>query len=421
MLPTQARLHTYTGELLPVLGSITVPVHHNYQQKILPLLVVKGGGPSLLGRDWLQHLHLDWKTIHQVCLIDVLHAVLDRYAGVFQEELGTLQGTKVKLLVDSSVPPKFCKPRPVPFAVRQKVETELQCLQDESVIEPVQFSQWATPIVPVVKQDGTVRICGDYKATINRALKSEVYPLPRIEDLFAAMAGGQLFSKIDLSHAYQQLVLEEESQKLVTITTHKGLFKYNRLPFGISTAPTVFQCVIENLLQGLKYVAVYLDDILITGRSRVEHLKILEVLNRLEKAGMRLKKSKCKFLMTEIEYLGHRITKEGLKPIQLKVRALAQAPRLKNVSELKAFLGLVNYYDKFLPNLSTTLAPLHKLLTKGARYQWSQNHQSAFDIVKSQLASSKVLVHYDSDIDLVLSCDASPYGVGGCCTLTQIW
>ena len=422
LLPTQARLHTYTGELLPVLGSITVPVHHNHQQKILPLLVVKGGGPSLLGRDWLQHLHLDWKTIHQVCLIDVLHAVLDRYAGVFQEELGTLQGTKVKLLVDSSVPPKFCKPRPVPFAVRQKVETELQCLQDESVIEPVQFSQWATPIVPVVKQDGTVRICGDYKATINRALKSEVYPLPRIEDLFAAMAGGQLFSKIDLSHAYQQLVLEEESQKLVTITTHKGLFKYNRLPFGISTAPTVFQCVIENLLQGLKYVAVYLDDILITGRSRVEHLKILEeVLNQLEKAGMRLKKSKCKFLMTEIEYLGHRITKEGLKPTQLKVRALAQAPRLKNVSELKAFLGLVNYYGKFLPNLSTTLAPLHKFLMKGARYQWSQNHQSAFDIVKSQLASSKVLVHYDSDIDLVLSCDASPYGVGGCCTLTQIW
>ena len=168
----------------------------------------------------------------------------------------------------------------------------------------------------------------------------------------------------------------------------------------------------ENLLQGLKYVAVYLDDILITGRSRAEHLKTLEeLLNQLEKAGMRLKKSKCKFLITEIEYLGHRITKEGLKPTQLKVRAIAQAPRPKNVSELKAFLGLANYYGKFLPNLSTTLALLHKLLRKGARYQWSQNRQSAFDIVKSQLASSKVLVHYDSDIDLVLSCDASPYGV----------
>ena len=106
------------------------------------------------------------ETIHQVCLIDDLHAVPDRYAGVFQEELGTLQGTKLKLLVDSSVPPKFCKPLPVPFAAKQKVETELQHLQDESLIEPVQFSQWATPIVPVVKQNGTIRICGYYKATI---------------------------------------------------------------------------------------------------------------------------------------------------------------------------------------------------------------------------------------------------------------
>ena len=404
LLPTQARLRTYTGEPMPVLGLITVPVHHNNQQKTLPLLVVKGGRPSLLGRDWLQ------QAIHQVCLIDDVRAILDRYAGLFQEELGTLQGTKVKLLMDSDVQPKSCKPRPVPFALRQKVETELQRLQDESVIEPVQFSQWATPIIPVVKQDRTVRICGDYKATVNQALKSEVYPLPRIEELFAAMAGGQQFSKMDLSHAYQQLVLEEESQELVTITTHKGLFKYNRLPFGISTAPSVFQRVMENLFQGLKYVAVYLDDILITGRSRTEHLETLEeVLKRLEKAGMRLKKSKCKFLMTEIEYLGHRITKEGLKPTESKVQAIAQAPTPTNVSELKAFLGLVNYYGKFLP---TSLAPLHRLLARGAHYQWSQTQQDVFDTVKSQLASSKVLVHYDSDIDLVLSCDASPYGVG---------
>ena len=116
--------------------------------------------------------------------------------------------------------------------------------------------------------------------------------------------------------------------------------------------------------------------------------------------------------MTEIEYLGHKISKEGLKPTQLKVQAIAQAPQPKNVSDLKAFLGLVNYYGKFLPNFATTLAPLHKLLTKGACYDWSQSQQDAFDTVKSQLASSKVLVHYDSDIDLVLSCDASPYGVG---------
>lgn len=127
---------------------------------------------------------------------------------------------------------------------------------------------------------------------------------------------------------------------------------------------------------------------------------------------MQLKQSKCKFLMAEIEYLGHRITKEGLKPAESKVRTISQAPAPRNVSELKAFLGLLNYYGKFLPNLSTTLAPLHKLLAKRAHFQWNHSQQDAFNTVKLQLASHKVLVHYDSNVDLVLACDASPYGVG---------
>ena len=213
----------------------------------------------------MEHLQLDWAAIHKICSGEDVQAVLDRHAEVFKEELGTLRGTKVKLHVDPSVQPKACKPRRVPFSVKQKVEVELQRLQEESVIEPVQFSHWATPIVPIAKQDGTVRICGDYKATLNRALRSEVYPLPRIEELFTALAGGEQFSKLDLSHAYQQLVLEDDSQMLTTITTHKGLFKYNRLPFGVTTAPSVFQRIMENLLQGLQYVTVYLDDILSQG------------------------------------------------------------------------------------------------------------------------------------------------------------
>ena len=255
---TEARLRTYTGESLPVLGSITVTVHHNNQQKTLPLLIVQGEGPSLLGRDWLEHLQLDWAAIHKICSGEDVQVMLDRHAEVFKEELGSLRDTKVKLHVDPSVQPKSCKPRRVPFSVKHKVEVELQRLQEESVIEPVQFSHWATPIVPITKQDGTVRICGDYKTTLNRALRSEVYPLPRIEELFTALTGGEQFSKLDLSHAYQQLVLEDDSQMLTTIITHKGLFKYNRLPFGVTTAPSIFQRIMENLLQGLHHVTVYI-------------------------------------------------------------------------------------------------------------------------------------------------------------------
>ena len=156
-----------------------------------------------------------------------------------------------------------------------------------------------------------------------------------------------------------------------------------------------------------------LDDILVTGKTTAEHLANLdEVLSRLEKAGMRLKQTKCKFLLPEVEYLGHKITKDGLKPSDSKLEAVSKAPVPKNVSELKAFLGLVNYFGKFLSYLSTTLAPLHKLLQKGTHFQWKEQHQKAFDTVRSQLISSELLVHYDSDLELILSCDASPYGVG---------
>ena len=137
--------------------------------------------------------------------------------------------------------PKFCKARPILFSLKKKVESELQGLEAAGVISPIWFSDWETPIVPVAKRNGSVRICGDYKITLNRVQKSEVYPLPRIEELFTALAGGVHFTKLDLWHAYQQLVLEEEFAMLATISTHKGLYKYNRLPFGITTAPALFQ------------------------------------------------------------------------------------------------------------------------------------------------------------------------------------
>ena len=137
--------------------------------------------------------------------------------------------------------PKFYKPRSVPFAMRNFVEKELERLQMQGIIEPVKFSDWAAPIVPVLKKDGGIRICGDYKLTVNRAAKIDTYPIPRIDDLFAALAGGKAFSKLDLAHAYQQVPLEETARKYVTINTQKGLFQYTRLPFGVSSAPAIFK------------------------------------------------------------------------------------------------------------------------------------------------------------------------------------
>ena len=225
---------------------------------------------------------------------------------MFKDELGSLQDIKVHIQVKPDAQPHFCKPRPVPYALRPKVEAELQRLQDTGVIEPVSYSDWAAPIVPVLKRDNSVRICGDYKQTLNREATPDVYPLPKIEDLFANLANGESFSKLDLAHAYQQIHLDEDSKKYTTINTSRGPFQYNRLPFGASCAPTVFQKTIETLLQGIPGVWNYLDNILVTGKTEADHLNNLgAVLSKLKSVGMRLKRDKFYFMLPEVEYLGH--------------------------------------------------------------------------------------------------------------------
>ena len=213
------------------------------------------------------------------------------------------------------------------------------------VIEKVNYSDWAAPIVPVPKPDGSIRICGDYKVTINPSLLVDHFPVPKAEDLFSTLAGGKKYSKLDLSQANQQVLLEPDSRKYVTINTHKGLYRYNRLPYGVASAPAVFQQIMEKLLQGLPKVVVYIDDILVTGNSDEEHLENLEsVFKRLSEYGLRLKKEKCLLMQPSVEYLGYIIDSEVLHATPKKVEAILQAPRPRNVPELRSFLGLVTYY-----------------------------------------------------------------------------
>ena len=144
--------------------------------------------------------------------------------------------------------------------------------------EQVQFSEWATPTVPVVKPDGSVRVCGDYKLTVNTVSKLDAYPIPKLDDLYTKLAGGKTFTELDLSHAYEQMLVDEDSKEIMTINTHKGLFRYNRLPYGVSSAPGIFQRTMEGLLQGIPHVGVLLDNILITGVTDEEHLENIETV-----------------------------------------------------------------------------------------------------------------------------------------------
>ena len=382
--PSIAKLFTYTQEAIGVLGTTEVTVEHNQQVATLPLILTKGTGPYPLGRNWLATLKLDWHRIFSVRTDRTLQSVLDRYPDVFKDDLGTVKGLKAKIHVDPEATPLYHKARSVPLALKEKIETELERLQVQGIIEPVQFSKWAAPIVPVIKSDRSVRICGDYKVTVNRVAKLDKYPLPLIDDLFASLAGGKRFTKLDLSHAYQQIELDEQSRQYVTISTHKGLFRYNRLPFGVASAPSIFHRTMENLLQGIPGVCVYIDDILITGHTDEEHLEHLdEVLRRLAEAGMRLKKGRCAYLLPAVDYLGHVINAEGLGTSNSKIAGIVKAPAPRDISELRLFLELVNYYGKFLPDLATTLSPLYALLQKQKKWSWDTNEEKAFQAVKS--------------------------------------
>ena len=410
---TTARLRTYTGETIKVIGEANVEVTLDDQREKLSLLIVDGDVPSLLGRDWLRKLRVNWFQLNQIRHNEELQSILDNHRSVFKEDLGHIRGTRASIPVDPMASPRFFRARTVPFALREKVEQEIIRLQELGVIEPVRFADWAAPVVPVVKSDGGVRLCGDYKVTINQASKLDKYPLPRIDDLLASLAGGKSFSKLDLAQAYLQVLLEDDSKKYTTINTHKGLYQYNRLPFGISSAPAIFQRTIENILQGIPNVVVYIDDFLITGKTESEHLRNLdEVLTRLESSGFRLKHRKCEFLLPSVDYLGHTITSDGLRPCEAKVHAIRGAPRPIDVRQLRSFLGLMYYYGKFLPNLPSILSPLYLLLQKCSSWMWGRGQENAFKLAKDLLASNKLLVHFDPDKELILSCDASPYGLG---------
>ena len=208
--------------------------------------------------------------------------MLDKYSDVFEDKLGTFKSAKAKLTLKEDSQAHLCKARAPPYALRPKVEEELRRLQNEGILTKVEWSDWATPIVPVPKKDGSVRICGDYKGTVNPELQAEQYPLPRIEDIFAKLSGGQKFSKIDLRQAYHQLEMEEDSKKYLTMNTH--------------TAPAIWQRTIDQVLEGTSCTSCILDDMIITGKDDAEHLANLEeVLRRLRLHGLRAKRQNVSF------------------------------------------------------------------------------------------------------------------------------
>ena len=426
LMNTSLTLKTYSGEPIHPLGYFECEVQFKNQSETLNLYVLNNEGRPLFGREWLRHLNLNWteiKSLHvsseKISRQSEVNNLKAKYSEVFSDTFGKLKDVKAKLILKENSSEKFVKARPVPYSLRDKIDKELDKLVDQGVIEKVNVCDWATPIVPIVKGNGDIRIYGDYKVTVNPVLQIEQYPLPRIDDLFASLSGGQHFSKIDLKNVYLQIEMEEESKKLLTINTHRGLFRYNRLVFGIASAPAISQKTIEQVMQGVPGTQVILDDMIITGKSDTEHLQNLEMaLQRLSESGLKANSEKCEFFKDRVTFCGHVIDKEGLHKSQDKIDAILNAPKIENVSQLRSFLGLITYYSKFIPDMSSVLQPLHQLLEADRKWKWTKECSEAVAKIKEIITSEMVLTHYDPNLPVTLACDASSYGLG--CVLSHV-
>ena len=344
--------------------------------------------------------------------------VFEQYKDLF-EGLGRLPGEhKIKLKTDAV--PVIYPPRKVPVALQKQVRIELERMENLKVIQPVtEATEWVSSMVTVVKP-GKVRICLDPK-NLNVAIMREHYPMLTIEEVVAKLANAKWFSVLDASSGSWQIKLDEESRKLPTFNTPFGRYQFNRLPFGVSSAPELFQRTMEEVISNLPGVETIMDDVLVWGETEAEHDRnLLGFLERAREVNLKLRKGKCQFKVKEVPYIGHLLTQQGLMPNPERVRAVVEMKEPTNVPELRRFIGTIQYLAKFIPSLSQVMQPLRELLKKTTRWEWCNRHQKAFEELKKKCTEYPVLKYYDVSKPVRLSVDASQNGLGAVCLQEEI-
>lgn len=422
------RLITVTGENIGVAGRIFVEVRGTTGVKKLELVITSDEHEytPLLGRTWLDQLYPGWREniFAQEININAIEGTKDQdgIVSMIKKDFPlilnkskdqSMVNVEAELILMENAKPIFHAPYSVPFKLRDKVKNELEKLVNRGILIRVTHSLWATPIIPVPKPGDEIRICMDCKVTLNRVLQTEHYPLPNISDIFASLSFARVFCVIDLKGAYQQIVVSKKSQELLTINTIFGLFQYTRLPFGVKSAPSLFQLQMDRILAGIKNVFCYLDDIIIGGKDKKECMQtLLLVLQRLHEHHVQINIEKCSFLVDSVKYLGHILGNGEIRPNPEKVRAIVEAPAPRNVKELQAYLGLMNHYGRFIPNLSNELACLYNLIRNDIEFLWSVECEETFQNSKTFITNDSVLELYDPNKPIIVASDASPYGVG---------
>ena len=316
-------------------------------------------------------------------------------------------------------PPLKSAPRRIPLAYQKDAEEALQKMYDAGTIRE-STSPWSSPLVFVRKKNGQLRPCVDYRK-LNMITKQDAYPLPRIQDCLDALAGAQLFSSMDITSAYNQIPVREEDIPKTAFVSKYGLFEFLFMPFGMHNATATFQRMIELAAAGLQWqiCLIYLDDILVFSQNFDEHLDRLgQVFDRLRKANLKLKPAKCHFLQEEIHFLGHVISKDGVSPNPENIEKVLKWPRPRNVKEVQSFLGLANYYRRFVAHYSYHVRPLVELTKKTAKFEWTKEQEEAFNFIKFALLAPPILGHPQPEGEYILDTDACDVSIGA--VLSQI-
>ena len=355
---------------------------------------------------------------------DEVRELLNRYKEAFQwdeEKVSFTHKIKHHITLKPGTTPIKQKNRKFSPEQNEFIDKEVRKLVQQDIVSPSQ-SSWSSRIVlSWEERKQRYRLCLDYRQINSLSVAPNAHPLPNIEQLMEQFRGQVYFSVIDLFQGYHQVQLDEESRPITAFATRKGLFEFKRLPFGLNSAPTTYQALMESVLGELHWrcAVVYIDDLIIFASSYTEAFERLEkVLSRLKESGLKLRASKCKLFQEETEFLGFNISKNGIKTCRHITQAILDYPTPKNIKDVQRLLGISNYYRSFIHGHSQILAPIIHLTRKGSNFRWTEECDKALDTIKHKLTTPPVRNYYDPSLPIVLTTDASGTGIGA--TLSQV-